>query len=227
MRARLPLAVAGGALAGAIAGLACASAASAQDELEVSPDGSAWSQEYRGTLFEGPLRLAPGDSVNAVVYVRNAAADAGVLTIAATGAAAWSGSESVFVVVRFGGEAAPAGDVSRSVAELAAAADFGLAADLGPGAVARIDISLRVDVAAPNGAQERSLDLGLGVRLAGDSVEVPVVPPGGAAEQPGEPGAPPGGPLAGTGARVASVLAVAGLAIGVGAATRGAARRRT
>lgn len=55
--------------------------ASADNELELSHDGTTWSATLSGTLFDNALRWVPGDARTATFYVRNTSANPGTLNI--------------------------------------------------------------------------------------------------------------------------------------------------
>jgi signal peptidase I len=76
------LIVAGAAVVPLAAPAAPASAATTTDHLELSTDGRTWTTGVPVALFGGTVRLVPGDEAEATLWVRNAASDAAVASLA-------------------------------------------------------------------------------------------------------------------------------------------------
>ena len=190
---------------------------SVSDELELGVHGATWTDDYPGVLFDG-LVLVPGAEATATMWVRNVAGDDADIHFAATRIDVDSElSDTVTLQVTISG-----GDDDQSddatFAELRTQPNFGVTDELGPGAVRRVEVTLRMASTASNEAQIDDLQFALEVQLSESVAEVPGVPigsPGGGL-----------GPIPATGVAIGSTVVIAMAVVVVGSWFAVAGRRK-
>ncbi|MFD5225780.1 signal peptidase I [Microbacterium sp. NPDC058342] len=121
--------------------------AAEQDLLQLSSDGTTWSDGSTITLVEGSSRIVPGDTVRTRLWVRNTAPDGGDLAVTAH----WEPTDSA--------------DHRDTALTRALTADAVAPARLGPGAVGTVDVALALPASADDTTRRGSSDLVVTVRL--------------------------------------------------------------
>ena len=191
---------------------------SASDELELSVDGVTWTDDYTGALFDG-LVLVPGAEATASVWVRNAAGDGADVHFAATRIDVDSElSDTVTLQVTISGGGDDRSD-GATFAELRTQPNFAVTDEMAPGAVRRVEVTLRMASTASNEAQIDDLQFAIEVQLSESVAVVPGVPPG--SDGGGL------GPIPATGVAIGSTLLIAVAVVAVGSWLRMAGRRNT
>jgi len=212
--------VAGAAIVVLATGFGPGPPAGAAGELEVSRDGVRWAPSYPGVLIDADTTLVPGRTVSGVVYIRNATTGVAHLGIAASNFVPGTvDGDHIYLDVTVTDHGEPGGVASHTLDGLAQAPQLDVQQEVEGGGVRRIDVTLRLDPAATNSAQQSRLGFDLVVQLSGDSIVIPGVPPA-------APPVPSDSSLPATGAAITRVLLLAAALSAVGLWLRSASRRR-
>lgn len=192
-----------------------APAANAADELHVSWDGDAWSEQLSEPLFDPAVRWVPGDFEVKVFYIRNHAKGGATLTIAVT-------STDRDYLLRYEDIRLSARVASDDWVDLERTEqNFRLNNDALPaGEVRKVEVRAHFNSDSPNRSQNKELALNFRVMLS--DAQVATEDP----EGPGNDDEESAGPLPQTGASdVRWLIPAAGIAIGVGIALLGMRKR--
>ncbi|MCL2455300.1 MAG: hypothetical protein FWD18_08410 [Micrococcales bacterium] len=189
---------------GLVASMVCVQPAAADDApdgaVELSADGTVWSQDLVADLFSPPMVWVPGDVGTATLYVRSRACVEAVVLAEVTIGSDVQLADDLGVRTRTdGGPWAGSSSPSFTVAA---------------GQVARLDVEVTYDPASSNDSQTLSLPLTVVVTVACDRTVV--VPPGPGGRDGGAGGslAPPQAPSSSAASPVVSrVLGLAGTGV--------------
>ncbi len=185
-------------LATLIATFAMASPAAAADELGISSDGVTFAPTFHGPLFDSALRWVPGDSRDAVFYVRNQGGTPARMSVDILGDHVGDllDSGDLTITASAGGESGSATDgAQRRLITLPKVA---------AGEVVPVTVSVGFAYSSPNDTQLRSTDMTFRINLSQTSTV------------PGEDDG--NGPLPDTGAPNLVILALGSVLLGTGVA---------
>lgn len=219
MRLRRAAATALVVAAAVVAAAAPAAAAADAGALQVSADGVAYASSNTLPVFPDALRLVPGDTRTASVWVRNVGQEAGRLRIELYVPQDPGGLQAAGVEV----SAAPDGEAAQAVSAASAERDGGCAVlsggrVLAAGESARVDVSVVMPASLTGTeAAQQSLRFSLGASLYDAQVQAPLASGSACLVLPAvQRSAASGVPLAHTGGEFPLAAAVVG---GVGLAT--------
>ena len=136
------------------------SPAHADDELELSHDGSSWSDDLSGGLFDPSVLCAPGDVRTATFFVRNRSEDTGTVTVDLRGTAVDS-------LMRTGDLAVAARAGTSRWCSVSTPGDHRIATShVAAGGQQQVSLRVSFDPRATNVSRVKQLHLALDVRLS-------------------------------------------------------------
>lgn len=147
-----------------------AAPAQAAGELELSLDGTTWTQSIAGPLFDESMRWVPGDSETASFFIRNNGGSNGTLTVDILSSQFGDLLDSGDLHITARGGGGDWTDVSDGAQHRLLSAT-----DVAEGEVAEIKVDVSFDAASNNSTQLRAADLNFRVTL---SESLPVNPTG-------------------------------------------------
>ena len=155
-----------------------ASPAAAADQIGLSRDGRSWSSTLGTPVFDPAVRWVPGDVRQARFYVRNQAAQSGLLSLqidVRDPDSLLAGDDVRLQVRRDSGAWTPVRADGRSV--------LVGGAQLAPATSTRVEVRATFVAGSPNPSQRTELELGFSVALVEQNSDVE--PPGGFLPQTG------------------------------------------
>lgn len=136
------------------------SPAHADDELQLSHDGSSWSDGLTGGLFDPAVLWVPGDVRTATFFVRNRTEDTGTVTVDLHGSAVDS-------LMRTGDLAVAARAGASRWCSVSTPGDHRIATSHVPaGAQEKVSVRVSFDPRATNASRVKQLRLAFDVRLS-------------------------------------------------------------
>lgn len=172
--------------------LGSAPAQAAPEQLEFSSDGTAWSAAPPAALYSDGIRLVPGGVTTATIWVRNGAADSGILVAAIAGVEA-SSADAAWGFGITASDDAGAGMPRTAVEAVADCTQVVAPRVLAPGEALAITVAVDLSAAVTGDRAQNdhvSFDLRIGLTDAAAGVGAVVGCPAVPVEIPSEPTSP-------------------------------------